>query len=124
MLAERYVTGPKWDVDLNWENHRWVRYRSTMFALEELLKHLRDSYRAETPGVRTYADLIARELRAPPLGYPWRNEAQRKFALAATEALVKLVDGWTEPDETFDKVDPRDPGAPAPAPELRIMPRH
>lgn len=124
LLAERYVTGPKWDVDLNWENHRWVRYRSTMYALEELLKHLCDSYRAETPGVRTYADLIARELRAPPLGYPWRNEEQRKFALSTTEALVKLVESWTEDAQTFDKVDPRDPGAPAPAPELRIMPRH
>ena len=123
MLAERFATGPAWAVGETWENHRWVRYRSTMHVVEEMLKQMRDSYQAHVPGERSYEQLIRRKRTQPPLGYPWYNTKQQRFAITTTESVVKLVDKWTEEFETFGKAAPDDPGPPRPNPVLRIVPR-
>jgi predicted acylesterase/phospholipase RssA len=123
MLVERFVTGPKWDVDLTWENHRWVRLRSTMHVVEEMLKHLQSGYRYNRPGETSYADMMARPARDTSLPYPWWNEGQRKHAFETIERLVAIVESWREPEQTFDRAAPEDPGPPEPYPILRIVPR-
>jgi hypothetical protein len=123
MLAERFATGPKWDVDINWEAHKWVRFRSTMQVVEEMLRELRDAYRYERPDERSYEELIRRDRGDPPLEYPWWDDAQRQHAIMTTEALIEIVESWVESSQTFDSAAPDDPGPPEPRPVLRIVPR-
>lgn len=123
MLADRFATGPKWDVDVNWEAHKWVRFRSTMHVIEEMLREIQQAYRYDRPDERSYEELIRRDWGEPPLEYPWWDEAQRDHAIRTTEALIEIVESWTEPSQTFDAADPLDPGPPEPRPVLRIVPR-
>ena len=123
LLAERFATGPDWDVAGNWDTHRWVRFRSTMHVLEELLHELRDGYKFEHAGQQSYPDLAERDLGQPPRDYPWANEAQRTHAVKTIEEIVGLVDSWVESHQTFDKVSEDSPGPPEPYPSLRVTPR-
>lgn len=123
LLTERFATGPEWDVTGNWDTHRWVRFRSTMHVLEELLHQLRDGYRYEQAASQSYADLAGRDIGQPPRDYPWANDAQRIHAVKTIEELVSLVESWTESHQTFDKVSEDSPGPPEPYPTLRVTPR-
>jgi predicted acylesterase/phospholipase RssA len=118
-LVERFARPPREPAALSWANHRWVRYRSSMAALERLLRTIARGYRLppehadETP----YAQLISRGPDDPPPSYRWERRAQADFAGEATRRLVEL-DGWAEDGgETFGE------GAPSPPPEIRIVPR-
>lgn len=123
LLMERFATGPDWDVASNWDTHRWVRFRSTLQVLEELLVELRASYRHQVPGERDYGELVRRELGQPPTDYPWASEEQRAHAINTVEELVEIVEGWTEVYQTFGKIDEDSPGPPEPYPILRVSPR-
>jgi predicted acylesterase/phospholipase RssA len=123
MLAERFATGPEWDVTGNWDTHRWVRFRSTMHVLEELLHQLREGYRHAEPDQSSYADLAEREIGQPPRDYPWANDEQRLHAVKTIEELVGLVESWGEDHQTFDKVSEDSSGPPEPYPILRVTPR-
>ncbi len=61
-------------------------------------------------------ELSLREPGEPP-EFGWEGAAQRDFALAATAALTDLPEAWTRRGESFE------PGAPKPAPALRVGPR-
>ncbi len=123
MLAERYASGPAWDVNEAWETHRWVRFRSTMFALEEMLRSLERGFSERQPGDRPYEEMIERKRGRPPLAFPWWNDRQRDHALRVTQQLRAMVDSWQAMDETFGKADPHDPGPPEPHPAMRVVPR-
>jgi hypothetical protein len=99
---------------MTWDNHRWIRYRSTTALLQEFLAEY--AYSIENPevgdcGIRT---LIARAENDPPLtGYRFTPK-QREFALRVTEQLRDLGEGITEPDLG---------GGPKPQPALRVRPK-
>lgn len=122
-LAERFAAGPAWEVSEAWEAHRWVRFRSSMYALEGALRSFETGLREVHPGDRSFEALAARPPGQPPLDFPWRNPAQREFALASTKALREIVAGWRHRHQTFGPADAGDPGPPQPTPEMRIMPR-
>lgn len=115
-LAERFGPGPA-DGELSWDNHRWVRFRSTMAALEEMLSDIHAVYDSPQAGDRSYRDLVARAPGEAPTGYFWRNPAQRRFAVQAFHDLVRLAKAWKQEPLTFVH------GAPRPRPELRVRPR-
>lgn len=123
LLVERFASGPEWDVNANWNSHRWVRYRSTMHVVEELLLHLRASYRYKGADAASYADLISRPLDRPPLDHRWWNVRQQQHAITVTEELARMVESWKEAEQTFGKVTEDDAGPPQPYPMLRIVPR-
>lgn len=123
LLADRFVSGPAWDVAATWETHRWVRFRSTMQVVEELLRDLADSYQEHRPDERSYAELVKRKRGDPPTDRPWYNAAQRKHALTTMNALIDIVESWDTPSKTFGHAAEDDPGPPEPYPTLRIVPR-
>lgn len=116
LLVERFRGAPEAH-ELSWDNHRWVRYRTTMALLEGLLASLRRAARAPAPGDRSYADLIVRGPQDAPRSYPWARRAQRDFAAAATRELLDLGERWSDSGWSFGE------GAPAPRPELRVRPK-
>jgi predicted acylesterase/phospholipase RssA len=101
---------------LTWDNHRWVRFRSSMQLLDELLRDIGDQYDAPDPSGRTYADLAGRGRGDPPSSYRLgsaRRAAEVQQALEDLQALSFLHG----PKPLFEE------GTPRPLPELRIRPR-
>jgi hypothetical protein len=116
-LVDRFMRPPQGS-EPSWDNHRWIRYRSAMALLEDMLKRFRTAY--EKPPIsneRTYADLTRRSSGTTPTSYEWERTPQKEFAERATGELLTVIERWAAGDQSFDE------GAPGPRPELRIRPR-
>jgi hypothetical protein len=113
-LRRRFSVPPSEEDELSWENQRWVRYRSVMAAVEEMLLELKDVYRQQDPGEPTYQELI--QQKNPP-SYPLKSRKLQQRFLEMTERLVALADEL-QAEPTFRKADP-----PRPPGELRVVPR-
>jgi hypothetical protein len=118
LLSRRFAPGSR--AKLNWDNHRWVRFRSLMASLEEMLgklgPRLAPDFEPPQPGDENYAALLARGTDELP-SYAWDSRAQRDEALRAVKHLVRLSAAWMDTEERLAD------GAPRPMPELRARPR-
>ncbi len=117
-LADRFgVRGPGVDAAPGWDAHRWLRFRSSMALVEQLLGRLRAGYHGEPQGAsRRYEELLVRGPDLPPLDYPLTAH-QRETVPTATARLLELADEWRGgAAPLFGE------GAPTPSPELRISP--
>jgi hypothetical protein len=114
-LIEHFVEGKEdgETTPMTWDNHRWIRYRSTMALLETFLTDFSQSIDHPEPGDRTYADLIQRHQDDPPDSYRLTLE-QRAAAPELTDQVHELG------DQMSDRV--MEGGAPKPTPALRIRP--
>ena len=115
-LVERFDETPGTDAGLSWDNHRWVRYRSTLAALAEQLERFGQAWRSTPDDERSYAELVDRGNDVGPGGYRFASDAQR--ALAAS--LSELLAGAGERSEAAET--PIDRGSPRPEPVARIVP--
>lgn len=106
---------------LDWDNQRWIRYRSTLALVEELLRDLRHAARSPLAGDAPYETLVARSKTDPPPSYRLREPEQRDFAVRLTRGLLELADEWERERERTGQSFAD--GQPRPAPELRIRPR-
>jgi predicted acylesterase/phospholipase RssA len=89
-LADHIAGSATGDEDL-WNDHRYVRWRSTMGALERLLRSFRRGYeQPPEPGTTPYPERIAEGGTRPP--YQLRTAAVREAAEAMTGAYADLGD--------------------------------
>ncbi|MGB6519243.1 MAG: hypothetical protein WBE79_12155, partial [Candidatus Cybelea sp.] len=103
----------------NWENHRWVRFRTAAAMLERFVVDFTKKYSAEPAnGDTAYRDMVGRDPTAAPFSYEFGSLEQHDFAVAQSAALVSIGTAW-DTAGTFDFVN----GAPGPAPELQVRPR-
>lgn len=121
-LLIKHFTSAADEIDLSWDNQRWVRYRSMMGLLEERLKEIEFAVNNPAADDRSYLELILREADEAPNSYKWKNRSQRTFAYKATLELMALAAKWNsllaeDPNATFTT------GAPRPKPELRVRPQ-
>lgn len=130
LLAARYGPNPEkdpqsgGDIELTWDNHRWIRYRATMAAFEDLARRFRKAWRdaAKQKPWRGYDALLDRGSKDAPTSYPLQRPDQQKFASEATRAFVEFVSTWTD-NQTFDRgEDSKEGRSPRPKPALRMMP--
>lgn len=125
-LGDEELTDPQTgdEVELTWDNHRWIRYRTMMAAFETLARRFRAAWQdaeRQKPW-RSYEALLRRE-GAKPRSYPLQLPEQRDFADAVTAAFVAFIADWTGDDRTFDRGENSDDGrSPRPKPVLRMMP--
>lgn len=116
VLTERF--SQRHEREPSWDSHRWLRFRSSLALVEEMLEKMGTSWRAEPPSVETsYPLLLQRALHDPPPFYHWADERQRAQAIFGTELLLRLINSWND-----DENGVFGPGAPHPGPQLRIMP--
>lgn len=103
---------------LSWENHRWLRYRSTMDMLEGLTRRMPTGWTWQPErGDRSNPQLLQAAKDDAP-GYRWANESQRVRAQALTADLLDLAERWdAEPDDDRPSRE-----APRPPPILRAYP--
>ncbi len=106
---------------LTWDNHRWLRYRSTLSLIEQLLRDLRHASGSPLAEDTPYMTLITRAHTAPPPGYRLTEPDQRDFAERLTRRLLELAEEWEQ--ERARTTQSFADGAPRPAPELRVRPR-
>lgn len=120
-LATRFSVAPPASEELTWDNHRWVRYRTSMALLQGLLHRFRRAWsEGDVPGAglsgvgdRSYEDLLELDPEDAP-SYPF--DGQHAFAVTQTANLLNLSADWDEGGD-FSK------GAPRPEPEMRVRPR-
>ena len=117
-LLMNHFTLPADQIELSWDNHRWVRYRSMMGLLEKMLKEIELAINNPVPADRSYPELILRKSNEAPGGYKWKDDDQQKFADRATTELMDLIAKWQalKGNATFTI------GTPKPQPELRVKP--
>jgi predicted acylesterase/phospholipase RssA len=117
-LIERFHEPPQ-PGRLSWDNHRWVRFRSSLAVVGRLLESFAGGYTRppEAPGERTYAQLAARGDTEPPSSYRWRRDAQELLAEDAVARVVALAAVLDASDQSLSE------GGPSPEPEARIVPR-
>jgi predicted acylesterase/phospholipase RssA len=93
-------------------NHRWVRYRSFMQAVEDLLEEADNGHGSTTP-TPTYTEMIA----GPPPG-SYRTQWNPQFGATHTDALVAWAQAVAGSPHGFGD------GAPNPRPRLQLRPDH
>jgi hypothetical protein len=99
---------------VSWENHRWVRLRSSLALTADAIDSMSDAIE------HRYADDLAAGLGAAP-GYRFANKDQQELAQTLAAGLRRLAADCDAIGGRGDKV-PLGVGAPSPAPALRIAP--
>lgn len=109
VLSQRFGERPPDGTVLTWDNHRWVRLRSTMSLLEQQLRKIEGAIMTSKTEKTSYANLE----RSPP-SYRFDHPL---IAMAMLDELHAVASSWSgHPNEL-------ETGAPEPSPDLRIMPR-
>jgi predicted acylesterase/phospholipase RssA len=128
LIAARFAPEPGKDpvtgasIELTWDNHRWVRYRSFMVAFETMARQFRAKW-LETGPWRSYDELLNRDKGDKPKSYGFERPKQYDFAVATTNKLVSLFAGSTSRNESFDRsLNASTGAAPRPKMILRVMP--
>jgi hypothetical protein len=120
LLIERYTSpspvGPPQTV--NWENHRWVRFRTATAMLQRFVADFSTTYEATPAGEQSYPDLVARPRSAPPFGYRYKTPEQTAFAVVEARAIAEAGKRWdaARPNDFANK-------QPHPVPELQVRAR-
>ncbi len=114
-LAADFAPGAP--VEVSWDNHRWVRFRTTMGLLAGQLENIRNAQRSPENGDRTYEQLVVREDGESPRSYLLSRD-QRVLTRDALARLIAMFEDWENKKYTF-----RDDDRPHPIPELRVRPR-
>ena len=108
-LAERGDAAAREFEDFDFDNHRWIRYRTAMGALSELLDTMLGSY----PHYRAFVE------QRSGGSYPFRSRRARDADRAATGQLMDVAEAWRKAGH------PALAGRlPQPRPALRPTPRH
>lgn len=97
-----------------WDNHRWIRFRTSTAGLATWLDSLAEGYSAPAAGSTPYRDLAGPGADKPLPSYPL-TRARRRAVNERTGELLELATVWTGDDAlTFN--------APRPRPQLRLVP--
>jgi predicted acylesterase/phospholipase RssA len=120
-LAERGQYAGKTTDDFNFNNHRWVRFRSFLQTLDDSVKPAGPTLSGKSvDGIASYDDLIA---NPPSYRSQWSHELQQDF-LSAKSAMVSMSEAFTKVCGDVDHDDnPITNGAPNPQPRLQVRPR-
>jgi len=117
-LLVNHFARPTGDVELTWDNHRWIRLRSLFGQLETLLSSMRNAIQDPEQGERSYHDLLNRDRNERPNSYRV-NSGQRA---TINDCLRTLTDLAAHVDAQHVSAHPTRK-APRPVPSLRILPR-
>jgi hypothetical protein len=117
LLIEAYTPPDGAKQTITWDNHRWVRLRSSLAVLEDLHAGFMAGYDGDPlNGELTYLQLIERDEGDPPKSYEWDSHEERLIAKAeiAGIAAAAAKDGLSGTVKNT---------APKPQPVARIVPR-
>ncbi len=97
---------------LDWDGHRWTRFRTAMAQIQEKLDGVEEIY------VAGYRDFL--DQHDSTQGRYQRPHGWKRYALDSTDALLRVVHAWREdPDGYRFDNEP----LPQPGPDLRLGPK-
>lgn len=120
MLRQRFTKIGAKGSQLSWDSHRWTRFRTAMYVLQEQLEELVETYEAPAPpSTKSYLDLILRKGTEHPASYRWsKMREQRVLAEQTMVRLKDLIGLWQGSSVGF-----RDDKAPHPRTDLQFRGR-
>jgi hypothetical protein len=109
---------PNEKVSLTWDNHRWIRFRSLLAQLDNLLTRFYNGYGRSEPGERNYQELLDRRKDQLPASYRVTEQQRRLIAdmVGRLVNVASILEGVSSEQRPTSK-------APRPAPALRVLPR-
>ncbi len=114
-LRERFGVAGATRRGLNWNSHRWTRYRTSMMLLQKMMRQTEQAFAASDPPYPGYHELVGRKADKDPATGRWWPRTPRVYETSTT-ALVNFAAGFSAtPDFSED--------APQPCPELRTLPK-
>jgi hypothetical protein len=122
-LAEQFSsTGPDGH-EMSWDNHRWIRLRTTLALLDEHLQQLAAAVDYAEADDASYAGLLDRSQGEQPCSYVVTKRYRREASIAlrwirTLAERLEQVRGQRGFPDAF-----RDANVPQPLAELRIAPR-
>jgi hypothetical protein len=120
-LHDAYTSDSEGENAITWDNHRWLRLRSSLAVLEEMHRRFDDGFEGrplqKDEGEMTYVELIERGTDDPPDSYRWLNDDQKALATAEIEAIKEAAAAASDGRSVVPK-------APKPGPIGRIVPRN
>lgn len=126
-LRQRFDPDNEDGTGLNWENQRWIRYRSFMSVFEQMLTKLKRGFEFESPGVPSYQEMIDRGGAAQDPRPPCKpddksplTDEQKEPAKERTTTLLELA-RLSEAEQARGVT--LEEGAPEPPPALVIRPK-
>lgn len=109
---------PTKGVTLTWDNHRWIRFRSALARLEEVLQQFQLGLSEPEPGELSYVQLLDRGPDEPPPSYRV-TQHQREFIQQWMKPLLASAHNVsTAPESSRPSYK-----QPRPTPILRVSPR-
>lgn len=103
---------------LDWNSHRWTRYKTSMALLQKAMRRMDAAFAATDPLFPSYKALVARTSNAnPKTDRWWRSAGKIAQYQALTAEFLALAQKAAPPAVEFDDE------APYPKPELRITPQ-
>jgi hypothetical protein len=112
-LLDAYTPPDEEGQVITWDNHRWVRFRSSIAVLEQMTCRFAEGF--DKPPLRSDEKTYVEIFNSPP-SYPIETDWQRQLALDEVNAVRTLGEQPTL-ERSMAK------GAPNPAPVGRIVPR-
>lgn len=89
MLVDRFAQSKH---RLDWDNHKWVRYRSFMAALDQTLLEYRKAFEKDPALGKRYQELIDRTKDQKPKSYRFNSEETKQLVQEITTALLALAE--------------------------------
>ncbi len=118
-LRDRF-SGVK-ETKMDWDNHKWIRFRTTILLMDKFLTDFMKSYE-DYPheDELSYKDLVNRDNDDPPESYKLNNNKQKEFILAELQKLADIVKEWDVKD-SIKTLSGRN--VPRPKPDLKVKPK-
>jgi len=115
-LRERFGAAGATRTGLNWNTHRWVRFRTSMMLLQKMLRQTAEAFAASDPGYPSYHDLVNRTADKDPVTGSWWPRTPSAYR-DSTKVLEQFVSAFSSSAPDFEEKSPQ------PGPELRISPK-
>ncbi len=113
-LIKRFYRG---DHDLNWDHHRFVRFRTTMMLFEKKFRAFKE--RLALLNKASQDELFSYD----QADFKWVNCDHKSNAIEATQRLSDLIDEWEKLFGVGWKPPTFDTNAPEPRPKWQMTPR-
>lgn len=120
-LADVYSNTNPEPGKVSWDNHRWIRFRSTLPLIVENLKNLYSRFDDNKAAIESVFKTYQQLINNPP-SYDWNSTEQKMYADQVKDKLVTLANELTDDLTLYPNKD-LTVNAPIPTPEYRIMPK-
>ena len=119
LLVDHFqIPVPPAPFEMTWDNHRWVRLRTTLDVLQRYARSFRSAWEASAAPCADYPALVKNGMSPPSNAYPFSNAAQVASAEKVAADVVDAAEATDTPASSLSGA-----AAPKPVSDLAARPR-